>query len=119
MKYIWVFMFAALSLRAVEKNESSIDRSAVRKVIKNHLLEFKKCYELEFKTKPDLEGKVVVDLAVSDKGNVLKTKIVSTQLNNLNVENCLLDVFKTLKFPNAPNGTVVEVRYPFLFKNKE
>lgn len=114
---ISIILFSIVS-RSEEKTQS-IDKDAVRRVVRSNLAIFKKCYEDSYKNDNTLEGKIVITWNIDSEGTVLKSWIKSTKMNNKNVEDCLLEKVKTLTFPKAPQGTVAEVQYPFIFQGKK
>ncbi|MBK9323871.1 MAG: AgmX/PglI C-terminal domain-containing protein [Bdellovibrionaceae bacterium] len=104
---------------AEEDFVGSIDREAVRRVIRAGLREIRGCYERELnkinKTQK-LEGKVVIEWTIADHGRALNAKVKSSTLGNRAVENCVRDRLATWRFPEPPAGTVAEVNYPFYFR---
>ncbi len=104
---------------AEEDFVGSIDREAVRRVIRAGLREIRGCYERELnkinKTQK-LEGKVVIEWTIADHGRALNAKVKSSTLGNRAVENCVRDRLATWRFPEPPPGTVAEVNYPFYFR---
>jgi len=104
---------------AEEDFVGTIDREAVRRVIRAGLREIRGCYERELnklnKTQR-LEGKVIIEWTIADQGRALNAKVKSSTLGNRAVENCVRDRLSTWKFPDPPAGTVAEVNYPFYFR---
>jgi TonB family protein len=104
---------------AEEDFVGTIDREAVRRVIRSGLREIKGCYERELnklnKTQR-LEGKVIIEWTIADHGRALNAKVKSSTLGNRAVENCVRDRLANWKFPDPPAGTVAEVNYPFYFR---
>ncbi len=98
------------------KELPSIDREAVKRVVRNNISLFKACYDTEYKKDPTLKGKVTVGFDISDTGDVIKADIKKTDIKNEALNSCLIDRMRSLKFPKAPAGTVAEVHYPFTFK---
>lgn len=97
----------------------TIDREAVRRVIRAGLREIRGCYERELNKKSKaerLEGKVIIEWTIADQGRALNAKVKSSTLGNRAVENCVRDRLATWKFPDPPPGTVAEVNYPFYFR---
>lgn len=80
---------------------------------------FKKCYDDAVKQVKIPGGKVILDWEINDVGAVTKAKIKSTTLNNSVVEDCMISNLKTLKFPEAPKGTVAVVQYPIVFASQK
>jgi TonB family protein len=97
----------------------SIDREAVRRVIRAGLREIRGCYERELnklnKTQR-LEGKVVIEWTIAEHGRALNAKVKSSTLGNRAVENCVRDRLSTWRFPEPPPGAVADVNYPFYFR---
>ncbi len=106
---------------AEEEFVGSIDREAVRRVVRSALSAFKACYDREYKSDTKLEGKVVVAWEIHEKGVAKNARIVSDKstIHNSSVENCVKSRMLTLRFPEPPAGTVAEVVYPFLFQGQK
>ena len=104
-----------LSFGASAGADNSIDKEAVRKVIKNNLPLFQKCYADELKNDPKIKGKVVLSWDISDTGEVKTATIKSSALKNKTAEECIVATVKALKFPEAPQGTFANINFPFVF----
>lgn len=106
---------------AEEEFVGTIDREAVRRVVRSALSAFKSCYDREYKSDTRLEGKVVIAWEIHEKGVAKNAKIVTEKstIRNANVENCVKARMLTLRFPEPPAGTVAEVVYPFLFQGQK
>lgn len=115
MKFLIVILMC-LSIFSCATKENKSSRNDYRKVIRDDLLSFKKCYTDELQNSPDLEGKIVLSWTVDNTGSVQEAKVKSSTLNNKNMESCMLDTLRSQKFPPAPDKTVAEITYPFLFK---
>jgi C-terminal processing protease CtpA/Prc len=115
MKILAIILLLSISGHADESN--SIDKEAVRKIIRKNLASFKKCYDNEVNDNPDIGGKVVLSWDISDTGELKTANIKSSDLKNLNAEECIVSTVKTLKFPEAAKGTTINVSYPFVFAN--
>jgi TonB family protein len=103
---------------AEEDFVGTIDREAVRRVVRAGMRELRGCYERELsklsKTQ-SLEGKVVIQWTIAAQGRALNAKVKSSTLGNRAVENCIRDRLSTWKFPDPPKGTEAEVNFPFSF----
>ena len=91
----------------------SIDREAVRRVVRAGLKEVRACYEKELNRNPGIEGKVVIEWDIGEQGKVLAAKVKSTSLDNSSVESCIVARLKTWRFPEPPPNLVATVSYPF------
>ncbi|MBC7370973.1 MAG: AgmX/PglI C-terminal domain-containing protein [Bdellovibrionaceae bacterium] len=104
---------------AEEDFVGTIDREAVRRVIRAGLREIRGCYERELnklnKTQK-LEGKVVIRWKIIEHGKAVGASVASSTLGNRAVENCVRDRLATWRFPEPPTGTEADVNYPFYFR---
>ncbi len=95
--------------------EGTIDREAVRRVIRSILNQIKGCYERQLSMKPGLEGKVVIQFEIMEQGRVRSSKTRSTTMNDAAVESCVAARIRDARFPEPPTGTIAVVDYPFVF----
>lgn len=88
-----------------------------QKQIKKHLDKIQKCHD-EVSSKPATSGKVVVDFEIDDKASIHRIKIndEQTTLNNLNLQKCVVDKMKEIKFPKAAKSEIVSFSFPVFFK---
>jgi hypothetical protein len=104
-----------------EEFSGSIDREAVRRVVKSAIAQFKACYEREYRMNSRLEGKLVVQWEIHRQG-VAKNAVIVRQkstINNSAVEECVKNRMLALKFPEPPSNTTAEVTYPFIFQGQK
>ncbi len=104
---------------AVEHSKTSVQgglsQEAIGRVLDRAKSQMRYCYEKELQRLPDLYGKVTVKFEINGTGSVGDTSVVLTTLNNTNVEECLLRVYRRLRFPQPVGGGVVTVNYPMVF----
>ncbi len=100
---------------AEEVFEGSIDREAVRRVIRSILSQIKSCYERRLRNNSGLEGKVVIRFVIEEQGRVRRAETKSSTLNDRDVEACVAMRIREQRFPDPPAGTIAEVDYPFVF----
>ena len=100
---------------AEESWEGTIDREAVRRVIRSILSQIKSCYERQLRSNSSLEGKVIIEFEIIEQGRVRTAKTKSTTMNDATVESCVATRTKEARFPEPPAGTVAVVDYPFVF----
>jgi pSer/pThr/pTyr-binding forkhead associated (FHA) protein len=100
-----------------ESFSGTIDREAIRRVIRENINAFRACYERELNRNPDLQGKIVLEWDIGERGRVMRGKVSSNDMGNKAVGECILDRLKTLTFPEPPTANEVTVSYPFFFKN--
>ena len=106
-----------LPLFSFAKNEK-VDKEAYRKPIIRFLPAMQTCRDSANTQTFLVSGKVVVDYEINDKAEMNKLKIneEKTTLKDLNLQKCVIDTMKKIKFPKAPKGKSVAISYPFTFK---
>lgn len=92
-----------------------LDKEVIAKIIRSYLGQIRYCYERQLSATPDLYGKLLVQFSISQAGTVNTQSILSSSLQNKNVEGCVLKQVANWKFPEPKGGTIVKVSYPFLF----
>ncbi len=101
-----------------EEFHPSIDREAVRRVVRSNLNQLRACYERELNRRnARLSGKIVVTWEFGEHGRVLKARVSKTTLNNAGVESCVVSRLRAWRFPEPPPGIIAEVSYPFVFSS--
>jgi hypothetical protein len=99
----------------------TIDREAVRRVVRAHKNQIESCYtrelnKLDRAKRAELSGKVILKWEIVEKGAAQNVKVIGTTLNNKSIEDCMKERLATWQFPEPPAGLVGEVTYPFLLK---
>ena len=96
---------------------SSIDADAIRRLIRKNRNAIKGCYDRALSTNKNLSGKVVLSWKIAAGGRMIDGKVRSSTLNNSQIENCIINRLKVLKFPEPGAGeTALVEKYPFVFK---
>jgi hypothetical protein len=101
-----------------ESFDGTIDKEAIRRVIRQNKHELQSCYERALNTLEKgrkLEGKVILSWEIIERGQARNVKIKSSTLNNRGVEECIRSRLASWIFPEPPAGLVAEVQaYPFV-----
>ena len=100
-----------------ESFTGTIDREAIRRVLKANEKTIRTCYERQLNRNPDLFGKLVLTWNIAEGGRALNVSVTSNELGSSEVANCIMDRLKTWKFPDPPPNQLVEVSYPWFFSN--
>lgn len=95
--------------------QGQLDREVIERVIRQHRREIVSCYETELQRNPGIEGRVTINFVIDPSGQVARSGIASTTLNNSNVENCITLRVRRWRFPEPKGGGLVTVNYPFTF----
>ena len=96
----------------------ALDRTDIDAYIRRNLAKVLWCYENGLKKNPNLAGRVVINFIISESGDVISAKVHRTTLGSAEVENCVAEQIKKIKFPK-PKGGIVIVTYPFVFKTEK
>jgi hypothetical protein len=99
--------------------EGSIDREAVRRVIRSISSQIRSCYERQLRSDDTLRGKIVIKFEIVEQGRVRASRASSSSMNNPTVENCVAARIREARFPEPPTGTVAVIDFPFVFTKQE
>lgn len=93
-----------------------LDKEIIRKYIRQSINKIEYCYEKELVANPNLgEGTMTVKFVIGADGKVVTA--AASGLGNAIVETCVAGVVKGISFPKPQGGGVVNVTYPFTFRN--
>ncbi|WP_413585166.1 AgmX/PglI C-terminal domain-containing protein [Bdellovibrio sp. HCB274] len=105
-----------------ESFDGTIDKEAIRRVIRAKLHEVKSCYERALNTVAKgtrLEGKVILGWEIVAQGQARNVVVKSSSLGNKQVENCIKDRLASWTFPEPPAGLVAVIEaYPFVLNQQ-
>ena len=101
--------------RAVVDTDGELPKPVIKAYIATKMGVVKACYQKQLPSNPELSGKVKVTFVISPNGAVAGVRKDSSTLNNGAVEDCVLSLIKTWKFPAAKGGGSTAVVYPFVF----
>ena len=93
----------------------TIDKEAVRRVIRSILTQIRTCYERSLRRDPTLSGKIVISFEIGSGGRVLVARPKSNTLADRAVALCVAERIQEQRFPEPPGGTIAVVDYPFVF----
>ena len=99
----------------------SMDPDIIRRILMEHLSQFRYCYQKELNTAPEsFSGVINLVFSIGASGHVTKAGLGggSDDLPSV-VNNCVLDVLRGIKFPEPKGGGIVEVRQPMNFFEKK
>jgi hypothetical protein len=93
----------------------ALDRSLIDGVVKKHMNQIRYCYERELGPNPTLGGKIVIKSIIGKDGAVSEASVDSSTMGNARVEECVVQRFMGMDFPQPKGGGIVIVSYPFEF----
>jgi Ca-activated chloride channel family protein len=76
----------------------------IKRAIKQQIPSIEICYQKALEKKPKIQGVVTFQLVIDSKGKVTKVSLVSSKLEDKNLEQCIIQAIKELSFPR-PEGT--------------
>lgn len=91
-----------------------MSRSAVKKVIDQHIDDITYCYEVALISDPSIVGKAVYEWRILMNGSVGDVHILDASIQNQEILGCIKKSIKTWTFPQ-PHRDQVLVSYPFVF----
>jgi hypothetical protein len=91
-----------------------MDAALIDEVVKQHLNQFRYCYQRQLQRNPSLGGKVTLKWIIASDGSVSSASVKRDTMGNAAVSSCMTKVARRMVFPH-PKGGIVIVSYPFLF----
>lgn len=90
-----------------------LDKEMIRREIRKNKSKFEYCYEKQLLAKPNLEGTVSTQFAILGTGSVRGARANGVDPS---VSSCVAQVLGGIQFPKPTGGGVVNVSYPFTFR---
>lgn len=94
-----------------------MDPDVIRRILMEHIPQFRHCYQQELdRAARAVQGVVRLDFVIGASGHVTRAGVetVSDRLPT-NVQNCVVNVLRGIRFPAPRGGGVVEVSQPMNF----
>jgi pSer/pThr/pTyr-binding forkhead associated (FHA) protein len=95
---------------------SSIDKEAIRRIIRSNRNAIKSCYDLELTKNPTLSGKIVLQWQITEGGRMINAKVKSNDMTTNSLGPCIINRLSVLKFPDPGPDEIAEVAFPFVFE---
>lgn len=93
-----------------------LDKDIIRRVVRAHINEIRRCYNQGLALEPTLAGRVVVEFTVRGDGSVRDSAVTSSTINDADVDACLAAAPRRWRFPRPERDEPVTVAYPFVFE---
>jgi hypothetical protein len=106
------------SNEVIPSGVSAKDRKAmIMQTISNNYDELKSCYHEGLRHKSDMKGKVVMGWSMDPQGRVSGAEVQTSQLNNKQVEKCMVERLSNWRFPRQAKlqGSKDRMTYTFQF----
>jgi hypothetical protein len=95
------------------QRRGSLGKEVIRRVIRRHLNEVKRCYEEASTEKRDLSGHFMLKFTISGVGAVVASEVERTTMSDSAVAACVSQAVRRWRFPKPEGGGSVIVSYPF------
>jgi len=95
------------------QSSTGLDRSIIRRYIKKKILRIQHCYEKRLLAAPSLAGTLTSSFSIGGNGEVIGSS--ASGIGDAALQGCVSNVVASIKFPRTSGGSVVNVRYPFIF----
>ena len=97
------------------EGKGSLDKEQIRKVVREHIVEIRDCYNAALQGDPEAKGRVVIDFTIGEQGQVTQAAVGSSDMTSDAAPSCMRDVIRGWSFPK-PSGGSVQVSYPFVLE---
>ena len=118
MKFLFlalVCLFSNLSLASEEKVLGSMDPDIIRRIMLDHLPNFRYCYQKELDKGFEGKGFILLDFTIGDEGTVVRADVSSQAYYPDVIKDCILGNLRSIRFPSPMGGGTVEVKQPINF----
>lgn len=92
----------------------SLTQEEIYAVIRQNLNQIRHCYEQTLQRSPKTQGRVKVRFTIAGGGRVISPEIAQNNINDTNLDACILGKLARWQFP-LPRAGNVNVSYPFDF----
>lgn len=98
-------------------NEQGLDKAIIRRIVRAHIGEIRRCYNQGLTRDPRLAGRVAVNFTVGGDGKVTRSEVTGdSTLGDAQVEQCIADAVLTWRFPRPKDDGNVIITYPFVLE---
>lgn len=91
---------------------AGLSAEIIQRVIRQSFPRLRACYQKELAKKPELGGAMVTAFTISPQGTVSQVQVSQSNLQNPELNVCIVDVMRSLQFPPPEGGETIQVRYP-------
>ncbi len=96
-----------------------MDPDTIRKILIDHIPQFRYCYQKVLdRAQKEFQGIVKLDFVIGASGHVTKAAADSVEQMPFEVQGCVVNVLKGIRFPEPLGGGIVEVSQPMNFYPK-
>ncbi len=96
----------------------SMDPDIIRQILKEHIPQFRYCYQKELESNSNISGVVRLDFIIGASGHVSRASVGGKGIP-VDVRRCVGNVLRGIQFPSPKGGGQVEVKQPINFQAKK
>ena len=100
---------------------STIDPNAIRKVLRDHIPQFRYCYQKELdanKIQDSSKGIINLKFFIEKEGRAIRSEVTSKEVVFDKVQDCIKNVLQGIQFTEPKNSGTVEVNQPMNLYSK-
>lgn len=94
----------------------ALDKDIIRRIVRSHINEVRKCYTSVLAKDPGLKGRVAIKFTIGPDGKVRTSGVDSDDTGSATLGPCIAHAVASWKFPKPKGGGNVVVTYPFVLE---
>jgi Ca-activated chloride channel family protein len=94
----------------------ALDKDVVRRIVRSHINEIRKCYNIGLARDRNIKGRVAIEFVIGPNGKLTAAAIKEDTCPDRLVSSCILGAVRGWEFPKPGDGGVVNVVYPFVLE---
>jgi TonB family protein len=99
--------------RVAPAEEPGLEEDEIRSVVEAKNGAVRGCHAIEFIGRDSSGGTVTVDLEINPDGSVASAEITDSDFESRTMHDCVLDITRRLRFPEARGSTDISWRFRF------
>ena len=105
------------NVQALTQVQGTLSRDEIERIINRHQGRITGCYETALNQDPTLGGQITFEWTVNADGSVNNAREQTSTMGSPGVSNCILDIIRTMDFPEPDGDSSVQIAYPFAFQS--
>lgn len=93
-----------------------LSKETIQKIIKQQIPSIELCYQKALEKKPNIQGGITLQMVIDSSGRVAMVSLVSSKLNDKNLEQCIIQKIKGITFPTPESTEKVNATVSFNLK---
>ena len=93
----------------------TLSKSLIDAEVNKHISDISSCHTQELQSNSSLSGRIVIKFVIARDGSVSKAESKEDTVGSEKVNQCILEQFLNMRFPEPKGGGVVIASHPFVF----